>query len=101
MAEPRVHEVPLSTDSSGEPESDSESRESRVTRLRPGPSAAGIEGTPEVARGRYVDVRLIANEERFKGMAWGEKYAGRYGFMNVDQADEEIAFLTEKVERLT
>ena len=94
MPAPRIHEVPLSTDSSGEPESDSESRESRLARPRPGSSAAGSEGTPEVARNRYVDVRLTANKERFKDMAWGEKYEGRYRFMNVDQADEEIAFLT-------
>ena len=64
------------------------------------PSAASTESMPEVARNPNFDVRILEGTERFKDMPLGEKYEGRYKFMNVDQADEEISFLTGKVEGL-
>ena len=111
MAEVRVHKVPLTTESSGEEESESESKGCRVTRPPPGvahtptspansPCAASTESMPEVARNLNSGVRLIENTERFKDMPLGEKYEGKYKFMNVDQADEEISFLTGKVKGL-
>ena len=111
MAEVRVHKVPLTTESSGETESESESKGCKRTRPPPdvahtptspadSPSAASAEGTPEVACNPNPGVRLIENTERFKDMPLGEKYEGKYQFMNVDQADEEISFLTGEVEGL-
>ena len=100
MAEAHAHEVPRTPVSKEEPEGDSECRGSKLARPRSGRSTTSTEGMFEVKRGRYVDVRLTASEERFKDMVWGDKYEGRYRFLNVDQADEVIAFLTEKVEFL-
>ena len=100
MSGPRGHEVPLSKESSGRQKGNTESREGRQAHPRPGSSAASSEGTPEVARNRCMDIRTTTNRERFKWMVWGERYEGKYSFVNVDQADEEIAFLTERVEQL-
>ena len=95
-----MHKVLLSTDSSGEQESGAESRERSLSRRRSGPGAAGNEGTPKVAQDKYAEVRPIANKGRFKDMAWGEKYEGKYRFTDVGQADEEIEFMKEEVEQL-
>ena len=58
-------------------------------------SEANTESTPECGgegRAQYRDM--------FKDMPLGEKYEGKYKFMNVDQADNEISLLSGKVEGL-
>ena len=54
-------------------------------------SAASRESTPEPGWEGKV---------RFKDMPLCEKYEGKYKFMNVDQADNEISLLSGKVEGL-
>ena len=102
MAEERVHKMPLTAVSSGEEESESESKECRVSRPPPSmahspnspassTSAASTEGMPEPE---------WEGEVRFKDMPLSEKYEGKYKFMNVDQADYEISLLMGRVEGL-
>ena len=109
MAEGQVHKISLSSESSEETESDTESKGCKRTRptsdvehtpssSTDSPSAANTEGTPGVVCNPNADVRLIENTKRFKDMPLGEKYEGRYQFTNVDQADKEVSVLTGEVE---
>ena len=62
------------------------------------PSDSSGGGTSEVKPNRNFDVRILEDPSRFKDMPLGGKYEGKYRFLNVQQADDEIEFLTKKVE---